>query len=225
MRSTRPISLILVIIGGFRQERHSMHGMARLHERLAARHFDRRDSFVAMEDWRTDARVLGDKIAHAHARAHRRAKIVIVSYSWGNPTARRLIARLREHAITAHQWWMLDPVVRWSQAWFSPRNLIALTTWGRFIRPDNVESVRLYRQLNNRPQGRRVIGLVSEDRQTVFGAASTLSSGGEVGRLIADPSVTHDTLDELQSIHDEIAEAIDGHFPPGSAPGNGTEQP
>lgn len=199
--------LIVVTVSGFQQNRWGRHGFARLHARISEAFPSRATApLIALEDWRVNPVALADKIAECHRMHGGLAHIAIASYSWGNPTCRQVIERLDEHRIAVKLWMMVDPVVRPRQVWFSLLNLIALTCFGCFWRPRNVERLVLWRQENSRPLGRRVRKLRMIDREHVFGRARRDDGAGYT--FHPRPDVGHNDIDDLDEVHEAFLNAL-----------------
>jgi len=193
----RDISLIVVIVAGFTQQRNAVHGMAKLYEHVARTYFDRRISCVMLESWETDPTILADKIGHHYT--HACTKLALIGYSWGNPTLDRVEKRLAEYLITADWRAYVDPIPRLIDRWWSLLNIIAMTRLGKFIR--RARTADLFIQRNSRPLGRLVHGVTSE-RTHVFGAHSLIKVFQiPHGNKHHNPAVGHDQIDDQDVVH------------------------
>lgn len=206
----RLIRDVMVIIGGFGQGNHAMHGMRTLHDGMIEIFPARTESVLEQEAWHVSPTKFADKIAAIIQRDgvttpnEGTTFIGMAAYSWGNPTAIKICERLFDYGISVEYLAMIDPVPRLAAFWWWPSNIWALSRFGKLNVPPNVRHVETWRQVNNRPLGRRlcVCGETKIINEHVYGPAGTMLPSGAV--LVANPNIGHNQMDDREEIHAAI---------------------
>lgn len=134
-------------------------------------------------------------------------KLIGIAYSWGNPWLRWLSDDFNISFVQMHH---IAPVNRQKGFPYSIRQWKALFRLGKFKSARNVRKVYAYRQVNNRPAEKHVVGDNIPDLQLVIGTAKRLQKLSK--KLVINPFVDadarHNNMDDNRVIHNRILERI-----------------
>ncbi|MEK0324170.1 MAG: hypothetical protein QQN63_00570 [Nitrosopumilus sp.] len=134
-------------------------------------------------------------------------ELIGIAYSWGNPWLRWLSDDFNIPFVQMHH---VAPVNRQKGFPYSIRQWKALFRLGKFKAARNVRKVYAYRQINDRPAEKHVIGTNLPDLQLVMGTAKRLEKLSK--KLIIEPFVDvdarHSNMDDNRVIHSRILNRI-----------------
>jgi hypothetical protein len=191
----KPIETHIVVITGFRQRSgRATTGLDGLEHRLVEAH-NSGDTVVTGKRWDDDFHSLAAKIERC--RHGRDVRVIVVAYSWGvGHGAVTLANELLRYGLTVDALFAIDAVYR---SWF-PVRVRSLFSRGNMFAPKiqlppNVLACRYWRQISSRPQGHRIIK--SLEHQSVQAGSSPEWDG-------VWPGVTHQTIDNVTEIQDDI---------------------
>lgn len=207
------VNLAVITISGFSQKVWKSTGMGDLFWDIRDEHARRPDFFFEHLPWDADFEHEACKIK-LHAATD--IQIVVVAYSWGcGNGVRRLAKHLARLGFEIDLLILIDPVLKRPGFWGSPRQLWALTRWGRFEVPRKVISVASYRQVNRPPYGRTLKFADSKTLwvgETVFGSPAKLARYGN--RCIApftqivNSDIGHADMDNHSWIRDQVRRRV-----------------
>lgn len=141
-------------------------------------------------------------------------KIVGIAYSWGNPWLRWLQDDMKIMFEQVHH---IAPVNRQKGFPYSFRQAMALLRLGNFKASKWAMEVFSYRQVNNRPAEKRVVGYNVLKPQIVFGSAKKIRYyAGKAWRygkrtaheIALSQEARHNNMDDNRTVHRRIMERI-----------------
>jgi pimeloyl-ACP methyl ester carboxylesterase len=206
------IKLAIVVLAGFSQKLGETIGMSSLYWKLRSKYATAPTHFVIEQTWDGAMDQLARKLARNCARSPDgtpRMKLIVAAYSWGCGNALNGLAKeLASLGMSIDLACLVDPVPK-RPGWFvSPRQLYALTRWGKFALPANVMSAQSWRTMTKRawnsPVGREVEPPV---RETVFVKEKPAEAPSN-WTVVTDPMVYHDTIDDNPLVHVGIMRTI-----------------
>lgn len=144
-----------------------------------------------------------------------RTRLVGIAYSWGNPWLRWLQDDMK---IMFEQVHYIAPVNRQKGFPYSLRQVLALLRLGNFKASKWSKEVFSYRQVNDRPAEKRVVGTNVLKPQIVFGSAKNIKKyAGKAWRfgkrtaheISLSFEARHNNMDDNRTVHRLILERID----------------
>lgn len=152
---------IIVCISGWTQSRGKYHGILQLREKLIAEgHAHGVANRVWYLPWTTNWSGVANDLSIICNQHGMKPMVLVAGYSYGGWAALRFAYKLWEHGIGVQNMILCDPVAR---PWYWPRPIPSLTSLlGRersfaMRVPNNVVNLYEYYQLENRPQGHKLI--------------------------------------------------------------------
>ena len=134
-------------------------------------------------------------------------KLIGIAYSWGNPWLRWLSDDFNIPFVQMHH---IAPVNRQKGFPYSLRQWRALFRLGKFKSAKNVKQVYAYRQVNDRPAEKHVVGDNLPDLQLVMGTVKRIQKASKkyIIETWVDAGARHSNMDDNRMIHRRILERI-----------------
>lgn len=134
-------------------------------------------------------------------------ELIGIAYSWGNPWLRWLSDDFNIPFVQMHH---VAPVNRQKGFPYSLRQWRALFRLGRFKSAKDVKKVYGYRQVNDRPAEKHIVGNNLPDLQIVLGTAKRIERVSKKFIIVpwVDASAQHNNMDDNRMIHRRILERI-----------------
>ncbi len=140
------VNSAIVVISGFTQKASCRTGMGELYCDLRRRYATTPERYIIHRAWDADMGELAHLLDRDRTQDFR---LAVVAYSWGcGRGVRRFAKHLARKGIGIDLLLLIDPVI------FRP--ILAMTRFGRFKVPPNVDAVYSWRQVNSGPFGRRL---------------------------------------------------------------------
>ncbi len=161
-------------------------------------------------EWNGNLKQAAFNIANSH-----RTRLIGIAYSWGNPWLRWLQDDMEIMFEQVHH---VAPVNRQKGFPYSLRQAMAMLRLGNFKASKWAKEVFSYRQVNDRPAEKRVVGDNILKPQIVFGTAHKIRKyAGKAWRfgkrtaheVCLSQEARHSNMDDNRTVHRRIMERID----------------
>ncbi len=206
-------NLGVIVISGFSQKVSDRTGMGELYCKL--RKYASPTHYVMHRAWKGNFKELAAILDRDRTDEF---KLVVIAYSWGcGHGVQELAKHLGRFGIRINLLILIDPVLKRPGWALSPRQAWALTRFGRFKVPPNVDQVWSCRQLNHTPFGRK-LRLASKRTKVlgemVFGSRSNIykytnnPGPGDVHELFTNDEIGHNDMDDQPRIQEKALTLI-----------------